>query len=70
MRWAGRVAARKEEFRNTHRVLVEKPEGTRPLGRPMGSWEDTITIIIGVGWVVLLRTGMTLLKIWINIGLT
>jgi hypothetical protein len=25
-----------------HRVLVEKPEGKRPLGKPMRRWEDNI----------------------------
>jgi hypothetical protein len=25
-----------------HRVLVEKPEGKRPLGRPIRRWEDNI----------------------------
>jgi hypothetical protein len=33
MRWAGHVA-RMEEGRGVYRVLVEKPEGKRPLGRP------------------------------------
>ena len=33
MRWAGHVA-RMEEERGVHRVLVGKPEGKRPLGRP------------------------------------
>ena len=33
MRWAGHVA-RKGEGRGVHRVLVGKPEGKRPLGRP------------------------------------
>ena len=33
MRWAGHVA-RKGEDRGLHRVLVGKPEGKRPLGRP------------------------------------
>ena len=33
MRWAGRVARMGEE-RVMHRVLVGKPEGKRPLGRP------------------------------------
>jgi hypothetical protein len=33
MRWAGRVA-RMGEGRGVHRVLVGKPEGKRPLGRP------------------------------------
>jgi hypothetical protein len=30
------------EERGVHRVLVEKPEGKRPLGRPRHRWEDTI----------------------------
>ena len=33
MRWAGHVA-RMEEGRGMQRVLVGKPEGKRPLGRP------------------------------------
>jgi hypothetical protein len=33
MRWAGRVA-RVEMMRNAYRILVGKPEGKRPLGRP------------------------------------
>jgi hypothetical protein len=33
MRWAGHVA-RMGEGRDVHRVLVGKPEGKRPLGRP------------------------------------
>ena len=28
------------EGRGVHRVLVEKPEGKRPLGRPRHRWED------------------------------
>jgi len=41
MRWAGHVA-RKGERRGVHRVLVGKPEGKRPLGRPSCRWEDNI----------------------------
>jgi hypothetical protein len=33
MRWAGHVG-RMGEDRGVHRVLVGKPEGKRPLGRP------------------------------------
>jgi hypothetical protein len=33
MRWAGRVA-RMGERRGVYKVLVRKPEGKRPLGRP------------------------------------
>jgi hypothetical protein len=33
-----------EEKRNAYRVLVGKPEGRRPLGRPRGRWVDNIKI--------------------------
>ena len=41
IRWAGHVA-RMGEDRGAHRVLVGKPEGKRPLGRPRHRWEDNI----------------------------
>jgi hypothetical protein len=41
MRWAGYVARVGEE-RGVYRVLVGKPEGKRPLGRPRRRWEDNI----------------------------
>ena len=41
MRWAGHVA-RMAEGKGVHRVLVGKPEGKRPLGRPRRRWEDNI----------------------------
>jgi hypothetical protein len=34
--------ARMGEDRGVHRVLVGKPEGKRPLGRPRRRWEDNI----------------------------
>ena len=34
--------ARMEEGRIVHRVLVEKPDGKRPLRRPRHRWEDNI----------------------------
>ena len=34
--------ARMEQFRNAYKVLVGKPEGKRPLGRPRRRWEDNI----------------------------
>jgi hypothetical protein len=52
MRWAGHVARMVEE-RDVHRVLVGKPEGKRPLGRPRRRWEDNIKMDlqeIGVGY--------------------
>jgi hypothetical protein len=41
MRWAGHVA-RMGEKRNAYRLLVGKPEGKRPLGRPRRRWVDNI----------------------------
>jgi hypothetical protein len=41
MRWAGHVA-RMGEKRNVYRLLVGKPEGKRPLGRPTHRWVDNI----------------------------
>ena len=41
LRWAGHVA-RMEQSRNAYRVLVRKPEGKRPFGRPRRRWEDNI----------------------------
>jgi hypothetical protein len=43
MRWAGH-AARMGETRNPYRILVGKPEGKRPLGRPRCRWVDNIKI--------------------------
>ena len=34
--------ARMGEGRGVHKVLVEKPEGKRPMGRPRRRWEDNI----------------------------
>jgi hypothetical protein len=58
MRWAGHVARIGEE-RGVYRVLVGKPEGKRPLGRPRLRWEDNIRMDLqevrrgvwtGLGW--------------------
>jgi hypothetical protein len=43
MRWAGHVA-RMREKRNVYRLLVRKPEGKRPQGRPRRKWIDNIKI--------------------------
>jgi len=42
MRWAGHVACVGVKRRGAYRVLVGKPEGKRPLGRPRHMWEDNI----------------------------
>jgi len=41
MRWAAHVACMGEE-KGVYRVLVEKPERKRPLGRPRRRWVDNI----------------------------
>jgi len=52
MRWVGHVARFGEE-RGVYRVLVEKPEGKRPLGRPRRRW-----------WIILGRIS----RMW-NVGI-
>ena len=58
MRWAGHVA-RMGEKRGVYRVLVRKPEGKRPLGRPRRRWEDNIKMDLqevgcgGMDWIEL-----------------
>ena len=34
------------EGRDVHRVLVGKPEGKRPMGRPRRRWEDNIKMVL------------------------
>jgi hypothetical protein len=43
MRWTGYVALM-GEGRGMYRVLVGKPEGKRPVGRPRHRWEDNIKV--------------------------
>jgi len=50
MRWVGHVA-RMGEMTGADGVLVGKPEGMRPLGRPRRRWENNIKMDIQeVGW--------------------
>jgi hypothetical protein len=56
MRWAGHVACM-GEGRVVYRVLVGKPEGKRPLGKPRHRWEHNIKAVLqevgcgGMGWI-------------------
>jgi hypothetical protein len=58
MRWAGHMAY-VGEGRGVYRVLVGRPKGKRPLGRPRHRWEDNIKMdlrvigIDGVNWIQL-----------------
>jgi hypothetical protein len=49
MRWAGHVA-RMGEGRGVYRVLVGRPEGKRPLGKPTRRWEDNIKMDLRNRW--------------------
>jgi hypothetical protein len=50
VRWAGHVA-RMVAKRNAYRLLVGKPKGKRPLGRPRRRWADNIRMDLGeMGW--------------------
>jgi hypothetical protein len=50
MRWARHVA-RMRDTRNAYRILVGKPEGKRPLGRPTRRWVDNIKMDLSeIGW--------------------
>jgi hypothetical protein len=63
MRWAGHVAQMGEK-RNAYRLLVGKPEGRRPLGRPRRRWVDYILGWILERWDGVMWTGL----VWLRIG--
>jgi hypothetical protein len=48
-RWAGHVA-RMGEKRDAYRILVGRPEGRRPLGRPRRRWDNIKMDLQEVGW--------------------
>jgi hypothetical protein len=50
MKWAGYVP-RMGEKRNAYGLLVGKPEGKRPLGRPKRRWVDITKMdLLEIGW--------------------
>jgi hypothetical protein len=62
IRWAGHVA-RMGEDRKVYKVLVGKPEGKRPLGRPRHRWEDGIRVDLReIDW------GVWISFEWLRIG--
>jgi hypothetical protein len=47
----GRACGTNGEKRNAYRILVGKPEGTRPLGRPRRRWVNNIEMDLrGIEW--------------------
>jgi hypothetical protein len=47
----GRVCSTNGEKRNAYRILVGKPEGKRPLGRPRRRWVNNIKLDLReTGW--------------------
>ena len=56
MRWTGHVV-RMWEIRGVYRLLVGKPEGKKPIGRPRLGWEDNIKMDLqevgcwGMDWI-------------------
>jgi hypothetical protein len=62
MRWAGHIAHVGEKM-NSYVVLVGKPEGNRPLGRPERRWG------IIIKWIVQKQNGVVWIGfIWLRIG--
>jgi len=61
------TVARTGDTRSIYRVLVGKPEGKRPLGRPRSRWEDNIKMGLqeggcgGMEWI-------ELAQIWTGVG--
>jgi hypothetical protein len=64
MRWTGHAACM-GEGRGMYRVLVGKPEGKRPLGRPRYRWEDNIKMNL---WDVGVWTGLSWYRIGTGVG--
>jgi hypothetical protein len=60
MKWARHVA-RMGEKRNVYRLLVGKPEGKRPLGRPRRRWINNIEMdLLEIGLNVVDWIGLTM----------
>jgi len=71
MRWAGHVV-RMGEVRGVYRILVGKPEGRRPLGRPRRRWMDLQEVGCGyMDWIGLAQhrdRWRTLVSVVMNLG--
>jgi len=65
MRWAGHLE-RTGERRGVYRILVARPEGRKPLGRPRRIWEDNVKMDLqeagcgGMNWIKLVNAVMSI----------
>jgi hypothetical protein len=57
----GRACSTNGERRNSYRILVKKPEGERPLGRPRRRWVDNINMDLRLDGMVVIGS------IWLRI---
>jgi hypothetical protein len=49
--WGEKKKKKKKKKKNAYRILVGKPEGKRPLGRPRCRWADNIKLDLReIGW--------------------
>jgi hypothetical protein len=47
----GRAYSTQGEKRNAYRILMRKPEGKRPVGKPRRRWEDNVKMDLReIGW--------------------
>jgi hypothetical protein len=59
----GRACSTNREKLNTYKILVGKPEGKRPLGRPRRRWVANIKMVLretgcdGMDWIDLAQDG-------------
>jgi hypothetical protein len=70
LRWAGYVE-RMGEGRGVYMILVEGPEGKRPLGRPKRRWEDNIKLDlreIGIDEANWIKLAQDRFRWWVLVG--
>jgi hypothetical protein len=80
MRWAGHVSCMRKK-RNAYSILVEKPEGKRPLARPRHRCDDKIKMDLkqtgweGVDWINLAQVRSkqqavvnTIMNVWVPLN--
>jgi hypothetical protein len=70
MRWEGHVA-RTGVGRNVYRILVGRPEGKGPLGRPRRRWKDNVKMDlreIGIDGAKWIRLAQNRVQRWVFVN--